>query len=534
MKFDSLFFEEIPKHGGSITEGLVGSPRYINPVLAFSDTDRDLTSLIYSGLLKAKPDGSFVPDLAESYNISDDGKIYTFTIRKDAKFQDGTLVTADDVIFTIQKTQDPNIKSPKRANWDGVTVEKESDQIVKFTLKKAYDPFIENTTLGILPKHIWNGASVDEFSFSQLNIHPIGSGPYKFLDVGQNSSGIPESITLQSYDHYALGEPYIKTFIFKFYQNKTAEADAYKNGSIVAINSIPGDTASELEKAGARIERYPLPQIFGIFFNQNNNSIFTHKEVRETLETLTNRKEIIDQVLQGFGTEATSPIPKGLAEFQSIDTENQAMPVIESITAKLEKAGWKKNKDGIYELKTKSKTETFSFSISTGDAPELKKTAEIIKSQWEKIGIKVDIKIFEMNDLNQTVIRPRKYDALLFGEVIGRELDLYAFWHSSQRNDPGLNIAMYTNSKVDRALESARGTSDENQRIAQYKIFESEILNDTPAVFIYLPDLIYILPQDVKGFSIGKVITPSDRFADVENWYMDTDHVWKIFVPKHN
>lgn len=529
---DSWFLKEIPKKGGSFVEGVIGTERYVNPLLAFSDTDRDLTSLVYSGLLKAKPDGSFVGDLAEKYSISEDGKTYDFTIKDNAVFHDGTPVTADDVIFTIQKVEDPALKSPKRANWDGVKIEKTGEKTLEFTLKQAYAPFIENLTLGILPKHIWKGATADEFAFSQFNIEPIGSGPYKVGAVKRNASGIPESITLQSFDKYTLGAAYISTIVFNFYQNEKGLTDAYKNGDVESIHSVSGDTALALEKDNSRIEHYPLPQTFAIFFNQSNNPIFAHKEVRIALNSAIDRQALIKEVLYGFGTEATSPIPKGLSESEELSPKSQSVS-LDSARSTLEKAGWKKNSQGIYELKSKNKTETLNFSISTGDAPELKKAAEIIKKQWEELGATVDVKVFEMNDLNQTIIRPRKYDALFFGEVIGRELDLYAFWHSSQRNDPGLNIAMYTNAKTDSLLETARTLSDESKRMDKYEAFEKEIINDSPAVFAYSPDFIYILPKNIKGFSLGKMVTPSDRFADIEKWYVETDNVWEIFIPQY-
>ena len=530
---NSLFLKEIPKRGGSFTEGVVGTARYINPTLAFSDTDRDLSSLIYSGLLKAKPDGTFAPDLASDYSISDDGKTYAFNIRDDAVFHDGTPVTADDILFTIQKIQDSSLKSPKRANWDGVTVEKISDKVVQFNLKQAYVPFIENTTLGILPKHIWKDASTDEFAFSQFNIEPVGSGPYKISKVSRNASGIPESITLEAFNHYSLGMPYVSSIKFNFYQNEKALVDAYKNGDFKSFHSASGETALALEKTGSNIERYPLPQVFAIFFNQNHNPIFTHKEVRLALNIATDRQAILDQTLHSFGTEALSPIPQGLAKSTSINGTVSGSSILDA-QAILEKAGWKKNSSGIYELKTKAqagqaKTETLAFTISTGNAPELKQSAEAIKKQWETLGAKIDVNVFEMTDLNQTVIRPRKYDALFFGEVVGRELDLYAFWHSSQRNDPGLNISMYTNAKVDKLLEDSRVTNNAEKRISMYQQIEREILNDTPAVFMYSPDFIYILPKEIKGVSVGKIVVPSDRFSDVEKWYTETDHVWSVF-----
>ena len=200
---NAAFLISVPAHGGSLSEGLIGSPRFINPVLALSDSDRDLTSLIYSGLLKATPSGEYAPDLAQSYTVSPDGLTYTFTLRANDTFQDGTPVTADDVVFTIQKAQDPLLKSPVAANWDGVTVSEIDAHTVQFKLKSPYAPFVENLTIGILPKALWQNVSDDEFAFSDLNTSPVGSGPFEVGSIARNSSGIPSSYTLEAFNHYA-------------------------------------------------------------------------------------------------------------------------------------------------------------------------------------------------------------------------------------------------------------------------------------------------------------------------------------------
>jgi len=150
---------------------------------------------------------------------------------------------------------------------------------------------------------------------------------------------------------------------------------------------------------------------------------------------------------------------------------------------------------------------------------------------WEKIGAKVDVKIFETGDLTQNVIRPRKYDALLFGEIVGRDPDPFAFWHSSQRNDPGLNVALYTNIKADKLLEEARGAQDEAKRADKYKEFQEEVSKDIPAIFLFSPKFIYVIPKNLKGTDeMESVTVPSERFSMIHKWYKSTDKVWKIFA----
>lgn len=555
----SSFLVEVPRHGGVVNEGLIGSPRFINPLLAVSDTDRDLSALIYSGLMRVGPNGALIPDLAENYTVSDTGTVYTFTIKQNARFHDGTPVTADDIIFTIQKAQDPVLKSPKRANWEGVIAQKVDDHTVTFTLKKAYSPFIENTTLGILPKHIWKDALPEEYVFSQFNIEPIGSGPYKIDHIDRNASGVPQLYTLSSFSNFVLGEPYIDQLVFHFFSNEKNLVDAYTKGTIESLSSISATRAAELEKNTElsgdtlRIERFPLPRVLGVFFNQNQNKALAQKEVRTALAVAIDKQNVIDQALSGYGTVLNSPIPPGLVPFETISekvviaTSSLATTSTSTITQSsdtdarivaaqniLIKAGWKKNAKGIFELvvpaqkSKKATTIPLAFSLSTTDTPEFKEATELIADQWKKIGADVDVKIFDSSDINQSVLRRRSYDALFFGEVIGRDLDFFGFWHSSQRNDPGLNIALYTNSKVDKLLEDARTLQNRSDRLEKYKAFETEVSNDVPAIFVYAPDFIYILPKDLKNVTLYQMITPSDRFTSVNQWYRETDSVWPI------
>ncbi|MBT3282667.1 peptide ABC transporter substrate-binding protein [bacterium] len=527
------FLTEVPTNGGSLKEGVVGSPRFINPLLANSDTDRDLTALVYSGLMKATPSGELIEDLAKSFTVSEDGFSYDFIIKDSASFHDGVDVTADDVIFTVQKAQDVSLKSPKRASWDGVTIEKIDDKHIRFILKQPYAPFLENTTLGILPKHIWIKAGTEQFSFSTFNNEPIGSGPYKIKKIKYNSGGTPEFYELESFSKYTLGEPFISDMRIVFYPSETALIEGYKDGEVGGINSISPNKLSEFEKAGVRIERSPLPRIFAVFFNQNQASVFANMEVRKALNIALDKDRIVQEILGGYGTNIDGPIPPGVLALPNQNSKeilNKEERKAKA-TAMLENNGWKLNEeDRVWEKKTKKSESQLRFSLSTSDTPELKAVAEIIAAEWRDLGVVIDLKIFESGDLNQNVIRPRKYDALLFGEIVSRELDLFAFWHSSQRNDPGLNIALYANITADRLLEDARAATDRNVMIEKYKEFEREVDTDVPAVFVYSPDFIYITPKNVKALELGAVTTPAERFLNIHEWYIETDKVWDFFT----
>jgi len=531
IQVNNNFLVSVPDKGGEFIEGIIGSPRFVNPLLAISDADKDIVSLVYSGLLKATPEGALIPDLAERYTISEDGKTYDFVLKENAQFHDGVSVTASDVEFTINKINDAALKSPKRASWGGVIVEKVSEREIRFTLKQPYAPFLENATIGILPKHIWKNATPDEFAFSDYNINPIGSGPYAISGVRKNTAGIPNEYTLKSFSDYALGEPFITKIILRFYSNASDLATALDQGDVENVSGLASDTVQELVKGGKQALDTILPRIFAVFFNQNEASLFTNKEVRQALALSADKEEIVRDVLHGYGTVINGPIPPdatGVTEPIEVSTTPERQVNAKAI---LEKAGWTMNAGtGIYEKKSAKETATLSFSLATGDAPELRSIAEKLKEDWAAIGVAVNIEIFETGDLNQNIIRPRKYDALLFGEIVGRDHDLYPFWHSSQRNDPGLNIALYVNNTADKLLEEARATSNVEKRNQNYALFEAEIKNDVPAVFLYSPSFLYVVPKKIDNIRIGNLTTTSDRFLTIHEWYIEKNKVWKLFT----
>ncbi|MBP9715413.1 MAG: peptide ABC transporter substrate-binding protein [Candidatus Pacebacteria bacterium] len=531
-RINKSFTVAVPMYGGSLSEGIIGTPRFINPILANTDADRDLVALIYSGLMRKGPDGNMIPDLAEKVDMSKDGTSYVFTLRENIFFHDNTPVTIEDVIFTIDSIKDPIIKSPRKGVWDGVSVEKIDDRNIRFTLSRPFASFLENTSLGIMPKNIWQDSPIE---LNVANTNPIGSGPYKIKKLSKQSSGIVNAYDLEAFKKFSLGKPYLKNISLKFYQNEENLLNALKTKSIDQASSITPASAESLEVKNT-INSFTLPRIFGLFFNQSQNQIFTNKVVIKAINQAIDKENIINEVLSTYGVVINNPIPANLIAFQELNLVNKLArsEIITETKTMLEKDGWKIGPSGYLEKtitnENKKKVNTIlEFSISTGNAPELAKTAELIKKDLNAVGMKVEVKTFEIGNLNQSVIRPRDYDALLFGEIINTENDLYAFWHSSQRKDPGLNVAMYTNAKVDKILEDAFITMDPEVRAKKYIQFEEEIQKDMPAVFLYSPNLIYITLKELKGLSIKDIVSPSDRFANVYLWYTKVDNIWKVF-----
>ncbi|MDD4803624.1 MAG: ABC transporter substrate-binding protein [Candidatus Pacebacteria bacterium] len=532
-KANESLMVDVPMNGGYLKEGIIGSPRFVNPILAVSDVDHDLTSLIYSGLMKVSSNNLLETDLADKYEISEDGLEYTFILKDDIYFHDGVDITTDDIDFTISKIQDTSIKSPKRPGFYDVKVEKIDNKTIKFILKKPYSPFLENLTIGILPKHLWNNLSSEQFFLSLYNVEPIGSGPYKISKMEtlkKNMLLIPTYYELTPFSKNSSGKPFIDKLIINFYGDEKTLIEAYNKGDIESINSISIENISSVKKQKeSEIKTSTLPRVFAIFFDENNSEILVNKEVRQALNIIVDRKKIVDDILGGYGETLYGPIPSGLL---NNNFKEELTPDLEGAKNILTKAGWvKSTSTNTWSKKIdKNKKIELSVSISTLNSPDLVKIAEYVKTDWEKLGVKVDIKQFEFGDLQQNIIRPRKFEALLYGEAIGRDMDFFAFWHSSQRNDPGLNISMYTNSKVDKLLEDARKTQDIETRTEKYIAFEEELKKDVPAVFLYSPSFIYITPSKIKGQEINTITMPFERFNNISKWYIETNNLWKIFL----
>jgi peptide/nickel transport system substrate-binding protein len=245
-----------------------------------------------------------------------------------------------------------------------------------------------------------------------------------------------------------------------------------------------------------------------------------------------NRDFIVNSVLQGFASPLDSAVPKSFTKEVQSSTTNTSSSPFDDAAKLLDSNGWTMNAQGIREKKIGKDTIPLAFSISTSDSAELKQVAETLKSEWKKLGADVTVKVVESGNLNQNIIKPRKYEGLLFGQVINRDLDLYPFWHSSQQQDPGLNVALYSNKTADKILEDLRKTTDKTAREQEYVMLNNELQKDVPAIFLYTPNFIYVVPPTLHGLDISEISTPSERFGDISSWYTATDHIWKIFL--HN
>ncbi len=543
-----------PSSGGEYVEATIGAPTYINPLFSqTNDVDQDLCRLVFSSLMKINEQGYLTEDLVKEYSVSEDQKTYTFVLNQNIKWHDGKSLGSDDVVFTLQSIQDKNFKSPLYATFKNVLVTKINDDSFSITLPEPFAPFLSLLTFGILPEHLWNGINPDHAILAELNQKPIGSGPYKVLSFVKDKNGNIKQYTLERYKNYYSDGPFIDKITLKFFSSLDDAFDALKQGNADGIGFLSQNksylSSKEIENKSLKEYKFSLPQYTAMFFNSKSNAALEEKNVRQALVLATDKYKIIENTFSGYAYQIDGPILPGMIGY----SEN--IPAILYDPAKAEKilddAGWKR----VYEKKEddqnsennneekiemsgsaklgsegedkeyytrEKKGKVLEISLTTIQKEEMMSAAEKIKEQWQKIGVKVRLQIVEPSKIQKDIIKPRAYEILLFGQILGSDPDPYPFWHSSQINDPGLNLAMYSNKEMDKILEDARKISDESQRAEKYTQFQKKLIEDVPAIFLYSVQYAYILPKKINGIETISIKHTSDRFCNIENWFIKT------------
>lgn len=609
-----------PSFGGEYIEGLIGSPKNINPLYnSARDVDSDISRLIYSSLFKRDFSGNLINDLVDNYSVSENGLEYTIKIKENVKWHNGEGLTSDDIIFTFEAIKNPDYGSPLRSTFSGVSVSKIDEYSIKFILTESYSSFLDLLTFDILPQNLWISISPQNAYLHELNIKPIGSGPYKFKSLTKNNLGDLKEFVLVANNDYFEQRPYIDKIILKFYNNYNELIAALNNNQVKGISYLPHSLKTELVSQNSlKFNRLNLPQITSIFLNKKTNSILDSKEIRQILSTLIDKNKICDEIFSGNAGIAHSPILP--SSFSYNDSIEKYAYDYDGANNSLNEAGWsllsieendlnlirniidleaqqKKNEDevkndetnkieevieegkvdksevseeeslintnkenlikelnekkeelkvlenwevkkhiveklvlseddilGSWRFKKSSDKEKIydflSINLTTVDLIDNVMVAEFIKDSWSKAGVKTFIKIINPNQVQTDIIRQKNFEALLLSQVIGGDQDNYAFWHSSQIGENGLNISEYKNKEVDKLLEEARVSLNQEDKIEKYKKFQETLNSDFPVIFLYFPTYTYTQNKKIKGFDFENILNPADRFNNVSNWYI--------------
>ncbi|MBT4310895.1 MAG: hypothetical protein HOD49_10825, partial [Anaerolineae bacterium] len=265
-----------PTSGGVYTEALIGSMSRFNPLLDRNNAaDRDVNRLLFSGLIRFDSRGMPLPDLAEAWGTSQDGTIYNFSIRPNAVWHDGTGVTTDDVIFTIDLIKNDISFYPAdvKSLWDEVEIKRLDEKTMQFRLPEPFVPFLDYLTFGVLPQHLLGAIPADQIANADFNLNPIGSGPYQF-DHLLVEDGQITGVVLTAFDKYHGQQPYIPQMVFRYYPSSASALDAYRQGEVLGISQITSNVLDDAlleEKLSLYTSR--RPELSLIFFNLDNGEV---------------------------------------------------------------------------------------------------------------------------------------------------------------------------------------------------------------------------------------------------------------------
>ncbi len=511
----------VPTNGGSFTEGLVGAPQFLNPVLARSpNADRDLTGLLFRGLMRLDDHLQVVPDLAASLTVSADGKTYTAKLKSDLVWSNGDPITSDDIRYTYETVADAAYQSPYLNTFANVAVATPDASTVIFTLTEPNEPFRAALTLGILPAKLWLDQSPQTFPLAELNIKPVGSGPYKFQSITKDRNGNIKEYTFIRNRTFS-GQPVrIEKITFKIYPDFYSAIDALTSN---AIDNFGGITASELAKVqkSRQVSHFGLSQITAVFFSQKSNPALKTKEVRQALAMAVDRPAIIASAFKGIGRPADGPLLPGQPGY-SADIKRFGLDLAQANTV-LDQAGWKRGDDG---LRSKNK-QGLTFDITTVDEPTYVAAANMLAEAWKGLGATVGVKTVAADRIQKDVVRPRAYDALVFGQITNADADPYSFWHSSQQRDPGLALAVGFLKKVDQDLETAQKATTMDAHNAALRDFQTVIADEVPAIILDQSVYLYAHVSSLRGFPSDQIVSAANRFDGIASWYVKTKLSWK-------
>lgn len=508
----------VPDRGGTFVEGVAGNPQYLNPLLSqYNEVDRVLTALLFNGLTQLDEQGNVVPDLAESFTVSPDGLTYDFRLRSGLYWHDGVPVTAGDVLYTVGAMQAEEFPGMSwlRTLWSAVEVsapEGPDGLAVRFQLKQPLAPFLDYTTIGLLPAHLWEKVPVVDMMSSQLNTRPVGTGPFKLSQITATRA------ELATNPRYHGPAPYLTGLTMRFYPDHQSLLPAYDRGEIDGVSWIWPDEVAQAAKM-KDLELFSAPQsgYTLVYLNQDNPNLPFFKEaaVRQALLYALDRQALIDNVLKGQGLVAHSPILPGTWAYDSEVIQYNHDP--ERARQLLDEAGWvDSDGDGV-----RDRDGVKLAFVLLGDKPEM---LEAISKAWAQIGVQATPQIVTLPGLTSDFLVPRTFDAALVHWELSGDPDPYPLWHSTQIKN-GQNYGGWDNRSADEAIERARALTDRSQRQAYYAQFQRTFAEDVPALLLYYPVYTYGVRTKVHDVQIGPLNSPADRFRSIANWYILTKRV---------
>jgi len=480
-----------PAYGDRFVTGSIGEPKNLIPILASDSASQSIVGMVFNGLVKYNEKVELTGDLAEGWEIEREGLDIIFHLRRNVRWHDGHPFTADDVVFTYQKLIDPTIKTPYSGDFERIAhLEKIDEDTVKVTYKEPFSPALSSWGMSIMPKHLLEKEDFNKTSFSR---HPIGTGPYRFK---RWKTG--EFVELEANPDYFEGRPYIDGTLYRIIPDQATLFLELRTEGVDSLDLTPlqyqRQTESDFFRRTYRKYRYPAFAYTYIGYNLIDPR-FRDIRIRKALTLAVNRKEMIDGILLGLGRECTGPF---VPESWAYNPEVRPLSYdLEEAKRLLAEAGWR-DTDGDGWLDKNG--EIFEFTLITNQGNEQRQmVAELVQRQWQKLGIRVKIRIIEWAAFLSEFIDKKRFEAFILGWALSRDPDLYDIWHSSKTREGEFNFIQYKNVEVDRLIEEGRRTFDQEKRKEIYHRLHRIIYEEQPCTFLYVPDALPIVHARVKG-----------------------------------
>ena len=477
---------QVAAYGGVWREGVVGQPVFINPVISVNEVDHSIIKLVFDDLEGLST--SIKPNLLFQE--------WTVRLQENLKWSDGVRITSDDIIFTFEAITDPNARSPLTPSFEGASAERISELEVKFSLPVSYVFFGKTlSNLKIIPKHIFNAIPPANFGLSSYVREPIGSGPYKFKSYEKEQDGFIREYALTINKNYHGKTPYIRDFMFKFYENENLLIEAFNNGR---VDGLPVSDPSLLSQINVikSIHSIPSTKYYAAFLNSSLIPQFRDINIRKAMSYFTPREKLVNDVFNGLAKPSLGPFVT-----KAVQIDESFVPAENSLAG-------------------------LEFILSVPNIAPLPAIANELKTAWEAEGAIINVRVLRASDIQES-IRNRDYEVLLFGNILSIPNDLHSFWHSSKRFYPGLNLAFFNNREADTLMEYIRSEAVPEKKQGLIQRLSSVIIDNIGAVFTVFPNYIYVTSPRLNGFVAEKAITSADRLNNIELWYVETNRVFK-------
>lgn len=441
----------------TLSVGMVGQPSSFLPHDARTDSEKIVSQMVFRSLFKYQ-DGELITDLLSDWSVSDDLTTYNLQLKKDAKWQDGTQISTNDIIYTLSLYE--NLINE-------MDIEKISPQEVQIRLSTPTSMLPSIMTFGIEPSHLPN----------QSSLQPTGSTSYRILFIQRERDSI-QKVILQSF----AGNKQYNRIKVNFYKNENDQQTAYKLGEINTFLSN-----SDIEIPGTnKVNLTYLGRYFVLLFNTKKTAL-EPVEHRKALESALNIEGHLKQHYYENTLLAKGPLSETFAGKATLfePAYNPKASLTTSQSAAMEE-----------------------LSILLPNNNEGRQIESLLRESWEKnLGIKLEI---EFLNLEEIAARGRKgeFDVLFIGHETSPDPDRYAFWHSTQLDK--LNFAGFEDLRADKALEEGRKTFNETERIKHYSIFQDVLSTKVPAIFLYHPGSYLYISQKAELNLPSVIYYPSD------------------------